>query len=254
MAATLRHFAIAASDLDRARNFWGGAFGWTFEPWGPPDFLQILGAGLGGALHGRHELAPGLAAPDIDLTFGVDDLAGTLAAITAAGGRTAATPFVIDGVGSGAWFVDPEGNLGKVMAYAAAHVAAPQPGKGAVRHFAINADDVGRARGFYQAAFDWIFTPWGPPGFYQVRNAGDGLLGALQGRREVEAGTAMPGYEVTVGVDDLGASLAAIEARGGRLLMKPFHIEGVGRLAFFADPEGVIAGAMQYDPGVWEAV
>lgn len=251
-AATFRHFAIATDDLARARAFWGGVFGWTFEPWGPPDFFQIRGAGLGGALHGRHEVAPGVAGPDVDLTFGVEDLAAALAAIKAGGGRTAAAPFRIDGVGSGAWFADPEGNVGKVMAYDAPHVEPAQPGRGRMRHFAINAQDVRRARGFYEAAFGWTFTPWGPPGFYQVKTAGEGLLGALQGRREIEVGTAMPGFEVTFGVEDLAATLAAIAAHGGRPLMQPFHIEGVGSLAFFADPEGVIAGAMQYDAGVWE--
>lgn len=252
MTATLRHFALAADDLARARAFWGGVLGWTFEPWGPPDFFQIRGAGIGGALHGRHEVAPGVPCPDVDLTFGVDDLTATLAAIVAGGGRTAATPFRIDGVGSGAWFADPEGNVAKVMAYDAPHAEPAQPGRGRVRHFAINAEDVPRARGFYEAAFGWRYTPWGPPGFYQTRSAGEALAGALQGRREVEAGVRMPGHEVTFGVDDLAPVLAAIEAHGGRLLMRPFRIEGVGELVFFADPEGAIAGAMRYDDGVWE--
>lgn len=251
MAASLRHFAIAADNLDRARSFWGGVFGWTFEPWGPPGFYQLLGAGIGAALHGRHELAPGVAAPAIDLTFAVDDLGATLGALQAAGGQAPQPPFHIDGVGSGAWFADTEGNLGKVMTYDTPHGATPRPGCGTLRHFAINADDVGRARRFYEAAFGWSFTPWGPPGFYQVTNAGEGLRGALQGRREIEPGAAMPGYEVTFGVEDLDATLAAIAAHGGRALMPPFGIDGVGRLAFFADPEGTVAGAMQYEAGVW---
>ena len=46
-----------------------------------------------------------------------------------------------------------------------------------LRHFAINADDVQSARRFYQTVFDWRFDPWGPPDFYQIKNAGDGLPG-----------------------------------------------------------------------------
>lgn len=34
--------------------------------------------------------------------------------------------------------------------------------------FAINADDVPRARDFYQKVFDWTFEPWGPPNFYRI--------------------------------------------------------------------------------------
>ncbi|MBI1199604.1 MAG: VOC family protein [Phenylobacterium sp.] len=120
-----------------------------------------------------------------------------------------------------------------------------------LRHFAINADDVPRARAFYEQVFGWTFTPWGPPGFYQTRSSGAGHLGALQDRRSV-GGRAMPGVELTFGVDDLDSAVAAIEAHGGKVLMQPFHIEGVGRLIFFQDSEGNVAGAMQYDEGTWE--
>ena len=62
----------------------------------------------------------------------------------------------------------------------------------------------------------------------------------------------MPGMEITFEVDDLKATIAAIEAAGGRILMPPFRIEGVGELIFFRDSEGNVAGAMQYDQGTWE--
>ena len=112
-----------------------------------------------------------------------------------------------------------------------------------LRHFAINADDVGRARRFYEAVMGWTSEPWGPPDFYQARGAG--VAGALQERREI--GGRRQGVEVTFGVEDLAQTLAAIESYGGRLLSQPFRIEGVGELVWFEDPEGNILGAMQYD-------
>ena len=117
-----------------------------------------------------------------------------------------------------------------------------------LRHFAINADDPSRARAFYETVFGWTFAPWGPPDFYNTETPTPGLFGAVQGRRSVD-GQPMPGIEVTFDVEDIGAAVAAIEAAGGRILMQPFHIEGVGRLAWFADTEGNIAGAMQYERG-----
>jgi predicted enzyme related to lactoylglutathione lyase len=117
-------------------------------------------------------------------------------------------------------------------------------------HFAINADDVQRARRFYETAFDWTFDPWGPPNFYQVKNAGPGLLGALQERRELVPGVRMAGYEATLGVEDLKATIAAIEAGGGRIIMRPYRIDGVGELIYFEDTEGNLVGAMQYERGV----
>ena len=123
---------------------------------------------------------------------------------------------------------------------------------GTFRHFAINSDDVPRSKAFYEGVFGWTFQAWGPPGFYQITNAGEGLLGALQGRREIEPGVRMPPVEVTMGVEDITATMAAIEAGGGRVTMQPFYIQGVGRLIFFADPDGNLMGAMQYDPGVFD--
>jgi len=115
----------------------------------------------------------------------------------------------------------------------------------AFRHFAINADDVPRAQVFYEKVFGWSFQPWGPPNFFQIEGAGPGVIGALQGRREI-AGP-MPGVEVTMGVADIQATVAAVEASGGRVIMPPFRIPGVGELIFFEDTEGNRLGAMQYE-------
>ena len=115
------------------------------------------------------------------------------------------------------------------------------------RHFSINADDVQRAKGFYEAVFGWTFEPWGPPDFYLLRGAGVG--GALQGRREITPGAHMLGVEATMGVEDIEATKAAVEQAGGTVVGGPYHIETVGALIWFRDPEGNLLGAMQYDPG-----
>jgi predicted enzyme related to lactoylglutathione lyase len=122
---------------------------------------------------------------------------------------------------------------------------------GTLRHFAINADNVSRARVFYETVFGWTFTPWGPPGFYQTRDAGDGLMGALQERRDWGS-RKLNAFEATFGVEDIRAALAAVTANGGRVLMEPFHIDGVGDIGYFEDCEGNICGIAQYVEGHWE--
>jgi predicted enzyme related to lactoylglutathione lyase len=120
-----------------------------------------------------------------------------------------------------------------------------------IRHFAVHADNVDRARAFYQAVFGWHFEPWGPPDFYLIRTGSEedrGVQGALQARQQKLDGSGMRGYECTIGVDDLDAVLALIPRSGGTIVSQPFVIEGVGRLAFFHDTEGNRVGAMQYDP------
>jgi hypothetical protein len=116
-----------------------------------------------------------------------------------------------------------------------------------LRHLALNADDPQRAKAFYETVFGWRFEPWGPPEYYQALNAGDGLIAALQHRRELQPGVRMAGFEATMAVEDLDVTIAAIEAAGGRIMSTPFYIEGVGRLVYFEDTEGNSVGAMQYD-------
>ena len=114
-------------------------------------------------------------------------------------------------------------------------------------HFAINADDVDRARTFYQKVFGWSFTSWGPPGFYLIEAEGSAVMGALQGRRELVPGQRTVGFECTIGVPSIDATEAAVLAAGGKVLLARSVIVGVGTLMFFQDPEGNLFGAMQYD-------
>lgn len=120
-----------------------------------------------------------------------------------------------------------------------------------VSHFSINADDVPRARRFYENVFGWSFKSWGPPNFYLIRTGTEeqpGLEGALQQRREIVKGCPIMGYECSLSVSDVDAIAAAVESNGGKVVMKKVTLAGVGQLIFFQDTEGNIAGAMQYDP------
>jgi hypothetical protein len=116
-----------------------------------------------------------------------------------------------------------------------------------LRHFSINADDLARARGFYAAVFGWTFESWGPPGFYLIGGLGDAGSGSLQERRELVPGQRIGTFETTFAVDDIVATLAAVVAHGGRVLMQPHRIEGVGEIGYFVDTEGNVCGVGQYD-------
>jgi predicted enzyme related to lactoylglutathione lyase len=122
-------------------------------------------------------------------------------------------------------------------------------------HFSINADDVARARQFYEVVFGWKFAAWGPPGFFMIemddkpaRHQPAKLLGSLQGRRNIVPGVPIHGFECTLAVDDVDATAKAIEANGGKIVMPRITLPTVGHLLFFQDTEGNIVGAMQYDP------
>ena len=116
--------------------------------------------------------------------------------------------------------------------------------------FAINADDVPRARKFYEAVFGWDFEPWGPPGFYLIHTGDEtspGVQGLMHKRLEPRTGTGLNGFEPTFSVDDVDVIAAAVEANGGRVTMTKSAIPTVGTLIRFLDTEGNDVGAMRYE-------
>lgn len=126
-----------------------------------------------------------------------------------------------------------------------------------VAHFAINADDLERARRFYEQVFGWRFQAWGPPGFFMVETGTGGepgIRGSLQQRRELIEGQRTIGYECSLSVKDVDAVAAAVVENGGSIVIPRTLIPTVGHLIFFRDPEGNVAGAMQFDPSARDEI
>ena len=116
--------------------------------------------------------------------------------------------------------------------------------------FAINADDVPRARDFYRNVFGWEFEPWGPPNFYVIKT-GDappgGAGGLLQERRELVPGGRMIGFECSIVVENLDETIRAIEKNGGKMVTEKFRIPSVCTVAYFQDTEGNVAAASELE-------
>lgn len=117
-----------------------------------------------------------------------------------------------------------------------------------VCHFAIHADDVERAKTFYQSVFHWRFEAWGPPDFYLIHTGNEqspGILGALQ-KRSQPLSKGGSGYECSISVENIEATESDIARNGGTILVKPVEIPTVGVLVKFSDTEGNLACAVQY--------
>jgi predicted enzyme related to lactoylglutathione lyase len=114
----------------------------------------------------------------------------------------------------------------------------------------VNAEDVPRARRFYERVFGWRFEAWGPPNFLMISTGTEqdpGIDGSLQKRREFVPGERVTGYECSISVADVDAVAAAVVVNGGTIVIPRTLIPTVGHVIFFRDPEGNVAGAMQYD-------
>ena len=90
--------------------------------------------------------------------------------------------------------------------------------------------DVGASKGFYEAAFGWRMTDFGPT--YAATTDGDMDIG-LQG----DAAEATRAPLVVIAVEGLEAWPAKVEAAGGTVVRPIFAFPG-GRRFHFTDPSG----------------
>ena len=118
MGGRVVHFEVPFDDVERARSFYQSAFGWTITPMPEMSYTMVSTgpAGdqgptepgyIGGGLTERTEL---LQRPVI--TVDVDDIDAALTKIEQLGGKTVQPRRDLGGgMGSTAYFTDPEGNL-----------------------------------------------------------------------------------------------------------------------------------------------
>jgi predicted enzyme related to lactoylglutathione lyase len=110
--------------------------------------------------------------------------------------------------------------------------------------------DVDAAQAYYEKVVGWSIAAFpGEPGIevpmdYRILSAPDGE--GVGGLMKLPDGAPMPpawfGY---IGVDDVDATVAAIEGEGGRTYMPATDMPGVGRIAMMADPQGVALYVMR---------
>lgn len=99
--------------------------------------------------------------------------------------------------------------------------------------------DVRAAKAFYEAAFGWALTEFGPT--YAATMTGDTDIG-LQG----DASEATKAPLAVIEVDDLEAALEAVKAAGGEIVRPIFAFPG-GRRFQFRDPSGNELAAVRPD-------
>lgn len=99
--------------------------------------------------------------------------------------------------------------------------------------------DVGAAKAFYESVFGWSLTAFGPT--YAATTTGDTDVG-LQADRAEATRAPLPVIEV----EDLEATLAAVEKAGATIVRPIFAFPG-GRRFQFLDPSGNEIAAVKGD-------
>lgn len=110
-----------------------------------------------------------------------------------------------------------------------------------IDYIEINVDDLGAARTFYERAFGWTFTDYGPNYAGIKTPDGEGEVGGLNASGSPGPG----GLLLLLYSEALDASVSAVEDAGGRIVRGPYEFPG-GRRFHFADPSA-------NELGVWSA-
>ncbi|MFX1233730.1 MAG: VOC family protein [Promethearchaeota archaeon] len=118
---------------------------------------------------------------------------------------------------------------------------------GRIVHFELNVKDVEKAKKFYEKVFDWEIKKWeGPIDYWLVMTGKESEPGIDGGLGFAEED--FPNIVNTIDVDDVDVVIKKIKNNGGKIIRPKHAVPGVGWLAYFEDPEGIVTGIMQEDP------
>jgi predicted enzyme related to lactoylglutathione lyase len=108
--------------------------------------------------------------------------------------------------------------------------------------FEVLGKDGGKLQSFYGGLFGWRINADNPMGYGEVdTGAKRGIPGGVGGTYQ----SARPWAIFYVESPDLDRSLAEVEARGGKVLMRPTKVGEDTTIAHFQDPEGNVVGLVK---------
>lgn len=263
----------AQPDVEAAKDFYGGLFGWDFDERTPGGSEQrYFVAGLDGLEVGGIGSQPAeLPAPSWNTYVRVKSADDAAAAIERAGGRLLMGPFDVLDAGRMTGFADPTGAI--CFAWEAGNTEGAElvNAHGSWNFSELNTRDRATALAFYDEVFGWEMSDragenpgmsfWRRPGY------GDFLEELTPGTRErmgemgaperfedavawlvdLDDADAQSRWNVTFGVDDADAIAKRAEELGGTVAVAPFDAPWV-RTTILRDPAGVTFTASQFVP------
>ncbi|WNM31572.1 VOC family protein [Streptomyces sp. Li-HN-5-11] len=233
---------VGTSDLDGARSFYGGLFGWQFQSAGPDaggyGFFQLDGRTVAGGMQITAEQGP----PSWTVYFQSADAQATAKAAEEAHGRVLAQPMDVMGQGHMAVLADKAGVPFGIWQPGQTRGVDMAGDPGSLCWVELITPDIAAAAAFYHKALglETSAVPF-PGGTYTCVNPAEGgedaMFGGMVPLSDDPAETGaywLPYFEVT----DADAVAARARELGGTVRVPATDIEGVGRFAKLADPSG----------------
>ena len=231
---------LTTSDVDRAQEFYGAVFGWTFVSAGPEYGGYINAFKDGRPVAGLMRNDPQWESPDVWATyFHTADIKATMAKATAAGAVSCVDAMEVKDKGWMGVLTDPAGAV----------VGLWQPGghtgfevvkeAGAPVYFQLTTRDYGKALDFYREVFGWQTEVVADTDEFRYSTAnfdGEALVGVMDGTHDLADGVPSNWF-FFLGADDVDKTVALVVDNGGSVI-RDAEDTPYGRLAAVADPTG----------------
>jgi predicted enzyme related to lactoylglutathione lyase len=240
---------LVTSDVEGATRFYTELCGWQLvkEPKGPYTLILMGGKDVGGVLPLDEGLAKGGVPPHVMPYVSVQDLEATVAAVRQHGGRVMMPGMEIENVGRFAVIADPTG--GVLAPFQSSHGERPEthepPPPYGFCWDELMSPDPEAAAAFYGAVFGWRVERVEMPGFgsyWLLKRTGvKDEMGADRnagGVMKLPPGVPQAAWITYLVAPDADATAEKVKALGGRVLMPPMDIPGVGRFFSAMDPQG----------------
>jgi predicted enzyme related to lactoylglutathione lyase len=240
-------------DIDKAAAFYGGLFGWDVpesenaEQTGGYRQAMLRGKPVAGMMPLMGEDQPTVWATYIS----VEDADATAAKVQEAGGSVIAEPMDVMSLGRMAVFTDSSGaviGIWQPGTFVGAEII-KEPG--AVVWNELNTRNPDASKAFYGESFGWEFEEQqfdaGPYTSIKLGEAAVGGMIDITGRAPDEV---PPHWLVYFAVEDVDAAVARASEADGGVVLEPFDIGGVGRIAIVKDPFGAVFAVMTPDPNM----
>ena len=236
---------ITSTDFDRTIEFYTALFGWEAEQDPRPEAGGYTTFSLNGKSVAAGAPAREEGSPSRWMTFiASDDVDATAAKIRDAGGTVMMDPFDVFDSGRMTVAQDPTGATFGVW-QAKEHIGAQLANEhGTFLWNQCHTSDPARATGFYRAVFGYEVDEMdlgGKEAFRLLKVKGRGIAGV----REVVSEGEPPNWSTVFAVDDADETVAKARELGGTVLMEPFDLPEIGRLAVLQDPAGAVFQVMK---------
>jgi predicted enzyme related to lactoylglutathione lyase len=231
---------LATTDQAAAKNFYSTLFGWTPNdmPMGPGEVYTIFkldgrDAAAGYTMRKEEE---GMR-PHWNLYISVENADETLASAYELGGNTLSPAFDVYDAGRMGIVRDPTGAIFCVWQAKKNTGIGINREPGTLCWADLNTPDPDRAGAFYSGLLGWHIEPGDDKsGYVHIKN-GQNFIGGIPPAAHLPPNTPAH-WMIYFEVADVDVTAAKATELGAATYLAPMTMEGVGRMAVLADPQG----------------